>query len=270
MPRRTARICPRTGAAGAGSRPPGVEWAHRRSSSYLNVSDDLSFEALAALMGERPLRTYPALVSTGAAAFDWAGSGAPDGALIVADYQLSARGHGGRPWKVAQGRGLGFSLVMHPDLPAEREGWLYTVLIGALAEVCGPAATIEWPDEVRVEGEAAAAVAVRTRLGATGVEWAVADVLLPAAEPPRGELLRTVLGAVDDHRAGAPRALIEDYERRCQTLGRQVQVRFIAGTGPKVAGRAVATLDDGALLLELASGSRAPVRPQDVRGLEAA
>jgi hypothetical protein len=45
-------------------------------------------------------------------------------------------------------------------------------------------------------------------------------------------------------------------------------MRFIAGTGPKVRGRAVGTLDDGALVIELASGARAPVRPQDVRGVE--
>ena len=234
----------------------------------MSVSADLTAEALATLMPGRPLRSYPALVSTGSAAFDWAGSGAPDGAVVVADYQLSARGHGGRPWTVAQGRGLGFSLVMRPTLAGEREGWLYTVVVSALAEACGADATIEWPDEIRLAGEMAAAVAIRTRLGATGVEWAVVDVLLPSAEAPRGELLRAVLAAIEKRRAGAPEAIMDDYERRCETIGRQVRVRFIAGTGPRVEGRAVATLDDGALLLELASGSRGPVRPQDVRGVE--
>lgn len=234
----------------------------------MSLSPDLSPEALATLMPERPLRSYPALVSTSSAAFDWAGSGAPDGAVIVADYQLSARGHGGRPWKVAQGRGLGFSLVMRPVLAAEREGWLYTVVASALAEACGAGATIEWPDEVRLGGELAAAVSIRTRLGASGVEWAVVDVLLPNAEAPRGELLRAVLAAIDERRVDAPDAIIDDYERRCETIGRQVRMRFIAGTGPRVEGRAVASLDDGALVLELASGSRAPVRPQDIRGVE--
>lgn len=234
----------------------------------MSVSPDLSPESLAALMPERPLRSYPALVSTSAAAFDWASSGAPDGAVVVADYQLSARGHGGRPWSVVQGRGLGFSLVMRPALVAEREGWLYTIVASALAGTCGAAATIEWPDEVRLRGVMAGAVAIRTRLGATGVEWAVVDVLLPRADAPRGELLRAVLAAIEERRADASDAIMEDYERRCETIGRQVRMRFIAGTGPRVEGRAVATLDDGALLLELGSGSRAPVRPQDVRGVE--
>ena len=229
---------------------------------------DLAAEALEEVLPGRPVRTYPALVSTGAAAFDWASSGAPDGAVIVADYQLSPRGHAGRARTVTQGRGLGFSIVMRPRLAAEREGWLYTVVLTALADVCGETATIEWPDEVRVEGERAASAAIKTRLGPEAVEWAVVDILIEQALPPRAGLLREALEAIEARRACAPEALIEDYDRRCRTIGRRVRARFVAGTGPQVMGRAVATLDDGALLLELESGRRAPVRAQDVRGVE--
>ena len=232
------------------------------------MSADLTPEALAEVVSGRPVRSYPALVSTASAAFDWASTGAPDGAVVVADYQLSPRGHGGRPWKVAEGRGLGFSLVMRPALAAEREGWLYTVVAGALAEACGAAASIAWPDQVLLDGEPWAALAIRTRLGATGVESAIVDVLVPRAEPPRAELLGALLEAIEAHRASPAGPLIEDYERRCETIGRRVRVRFIAGTGPKVEGRAVGALDDGALLLELPSGSRGPVRPQDVREVD--
>lgn len=234
----------------------------------MSSGGDLSADALARLLGERPLRCYAALVSNASAAYDWAGSGAPDGAVVVSDYQLSPRGHGGRRWMIEQGRGLGFSLVVRPTLPREREGWLYTVATTALAEVCGEGAAIEWPDQVHVDGRMRAAVAIRTWITDAGLEWAVLDVLLPDVEPPRGELLAATLRALDERRVRTPGELIEDYERRCRTLGRQVRARFIAGTGPQVEGRAVATLDDGALLLELPSGSRGPIRPQDVRGIE--
>lgn len=234
----------------------------------MSTGGDLTAEALAPFLGDRLLRTYPALVSNASAAFDWAGSGAPDGAVIVSDYQLSPRGHAGRPWKMEPGRGLGFSVVMRPSLPEEREGWLYTVATGALADVCGEGAAIEWPDQVHLAGRMSAAVAIRTWIRELGLEWAVVDFLLPDVGPPRGELLAAILAAIDARRAQPPDALIDDYERRCGTLGRQVRVQFIAGTGPKVEGRAVATLEDGALLLELGGGSRAPVRPQDVRGVE--
>lgn len=234
----------------------------------MNLSSDLTPEALATVTGTRALRSYAALVSTGSAAYDWAGSGAPDGSVVLAGYQLSPRGHAGRSWSVDPERGLGFSLVMRPRLDAEREGWLYTVVLTALAEVCGEESTIEWPDEVRREGATVALAGIKTRLGEQSVEWAVVDVLIPGAEPPRGDLLGAVLAAIEARRAEAPDAVIDAYARRCSTIGRQVRMRFVAGTGPRVQGRAVGTLDDGALLLELEGGRRAPVRPQDVRGIE--
>lgn len=234
----------------------------------MQLSADLTEEALEAALAGRSVRSYVALVSTGSAALGWASSGAPDGAVVVADHQLSPRGHAGRPWTVPPGEGLGFSLVVRPSLPAEREGWLYTVVLSALAGVCGEEAAIEWPDEVRVAGETAAAVGIKARLGAGGVEFGVVDVLMPTAKAPRGPLIRKVVEAIEAERAAAPDAVIERYDGTCATIGRQVHLRFLAGTGPVVGGKAVATLDDGALLLETATGRRAPVRPQDVRGLE--
>lgn len=232
------------------------------------LSEDLTQEALGEFVPGRPLRSYPALVSTASAAFDWARSGAAHGSVVTAGYQLSPRGHAGRTWTVEQGRGLGFSLVLRPRLAAEREGWLFTVALAALAEVCGGETSIEWPDEVRREGRPAAAVAVRTTIAGDAVEWAVVDVIIPGAEPPRGELLAAALHAIEARLAVGTGEVIEHYDRACATIGRQVRVRFLAGTGPSVEGRAVGTLEDGGLLLESAGGRRAPVRPQDVRALE--
>jgi len=234
----------------------------------LQLSADLTPEALEAALPGRCVRSYVALLSTGSAALGWADSGAPDGAVVVAGHQLSPRGHAGRPWQVAPGEGLGLSLVVRPSLPAEREGWLYTVVLSALAEVCGEEAAIEWPDEVRLGGERVAAVGIKTRLGSGGVEFGVVDMLLPTAQPPRAQVIGAVLEAIEGRRAAPPSAVLERYDRRCATVGREVRIRFLAGTGPVVGGRALGTLEDGALLLETAAGRRAPVRPQDVRGLE--
>jgi BirA family transcriptional regulator, biotin operon repressor / biotin---[acetyl-CoA-carboxylase] ligase len=231
----------------------------------MELSGDLSAEALESLLPDRPLQYYPTLLSTGVSAIAWANSGAPDGAVVVADYQVSPRGRADRPWKLTPGRGLGFSLVMHPELPAAREGWLYTVVLTALADVYGDGATIEWPDEVHVDGEVAAAVGIRARLGAQGIKWAVIDLLMPNAEPPRGELLGNVLKAIDARRAGAESEILEDYGRRCETMGRSLRMRLLGGTGPKMEGTAVRTLEDGAIVLETPQGAETPVRPQDIR-----
>ncbi|MGI8945684.1 MAG: hypothetical protein ACR2GL_05525 [Thermoleophilaceae bacterium] len=235
----------------------------------MQPSGDLAPEALAEALAGSPVRSYAALVSTGSAALAWAQEGAPDGAVVVADHQLSPRGHAGRPWKAAPGEGLGLSIVLRPRLTAEREGWLYTIVLAALAEVCGEGTAIEWPDEIRAGTETVAAIGIKTLLGPTGVDLSIVDVLLPAATPPRGEVIGSIIAAVAARRAEPSAAVLARYERACATIGRDVRVRFRAGTGPVVGGRVVGALEDGAILLEQASGRRAPVRPQDVRGLEA-
>jgi len=234
------------------------------------LSADLTPEALQAALPGRPLRSYVAVVSTGSVAHGWASEGAPDGAVVVADHQLSPRGHAGRPLKDPPGQGLGFSVVMRPALPVAREGWLYTLVLTALTDVFGEASSVEWPDEVRRDGAMLGAVGVYTRLDEAGggILWAIVDVLLPDAAPPRGQLLAAVLEAIDARAAGSAGAVLRDYDRVCDTIGRQVRARLRAGTGPRVEGRALETLEDGAIVLETPKGLRAPVRPHDVRRLE--
>jgi BirA family transcriptional regulator, biotin operon repressor / biotin---[acetyl-CoA-carboxylase] ligase len=230
----------------------------------MDLSPDLRAEALAEALGERPFRTYPALLSTEADAVSWARSAAPAGALVVADYQIAARGRGAWPWKVAPGQGLSFSLVLRPRLRPEREGWLYTVATSALADLCGPDATIAWPDEVRRNGVRAAAVAVRSDLGPQASSWAVVSVHLLEAPPPRGELLGRIATAIEARAKESPAALLDEYTRRCETIGRRVCARLIplGPKGEKLTGTAVRTLEDGALSLETADGRRMAVLPQ--------
>jgi BirA family biotin operon repressor/biotin-[acetyl-CoA-carboxylase] ligase len=236
----------------------------------MDPDPDLTPEALEAAMPGRPLRTYAAVVSTGAAAHGWATEGAPGGAVVIAGQQLAPRGHAARPLGHLAHQGVGFALVMRPVLPAAREGWLYTVVLSALADSLGDGSTIEWPDEVRRDGVLHAAAAVHSRIASAdgGIEWAIAEVLLPNAPAPRGRLLRMVLDAIDARGAVAVEDVRHGYESVCQTIGRRVRIRMRAGTAPSVEGRATKTLADGAVVLERPDGERFAVRPQDARSCE--
>ncbi|HWC27675.1 MAG TPA: hypothetical protein VG474_13885 [Solirubrobacteraceae bacterium] len=230
------------------------------------TGDDLTAEALRPLLGERALQSYAVVLSTASSAAQWAGAGAPDGAVVVADYQIAPRGRAGRPWKVSPGHGLGFALVMRPQLEAAREGYLYTMVLAALADVCGPDVEIEWPDEVHRGGAMVAAAGIEIRLDARGVKWAVVNFLLPDATPPRGALLHSVLEALEARRSAAASAVLEDYDRLCSTIGRHVHARLLGGSA-RLAGTAVGTIDDGSMVLETDAGRRVPVRPQDIRDI---
>ena len=234
------------------------------------LGDDLTAEVLEPLLGARPVQSHPVVLSTAVSASAWAQSDAPHGAVVVAAHQISPRGHAEKPWKATTGVGLGLALILRPELPPQREGWLYVVATTALAEVCGEDSTIEWPDEVWRDGSLAGAVGNQVRLGPAMIRWAVVNLWLPGAQPPRGELLAATLDAIDARLAGPPDALLEEYARRCATIGRRVGARLLGGTGPRMRGRAVGANQDGSLVLETDAGRQAPVRPQDVRGVDAA
>lgn len=235
---------------------------------------DLDPDELAPVLGDRAVRTYPALLSTEADALGWARAGAPPGAVVVADYQASPRGRAGLPWQVHQGEGLGFSLIVHPGLPAAREGWLYVVGTAALADAAGDGhddVAVEWPDTVVADGTRLAAVGVTTELTPQGtVAWAVVNALVEGIRPPRGPALAGVIESIEDRLRQDPDELLDGLRPRCATLGRRVRTRLIpmGPTGVVIEGRAVDLLRDGALSIETDSGARVAVLPHHLGFIE--
>lgn len=233
---------------------------------------DLTAEALALHLGARPFRTYPALLSTDAEALAWARAGAPEGAVVISGYQASPRGRGGIPWIVDPDRSLTFSLILRPQWPSFREGWLYTVVTTALADVIGTKATIEWPDEVRINGQRVAGVGGYVELLDRQTSWAVATIHVSEALPPRGPRLHRILQAFEARYSATTDEVLADYLPRCETIGRRVRACMVplGPAGPVIEGKAVSALLDGALVLETAEGRRIAVRPQNLGVLEEA
>ena len=237
----------------------------------MELTGDLSAAALEAALPGRPVRSYAALVSTDAEARAWARAGAEEGSIVVAGYQASPRGRGGLEWTV-NAESLAFSLVLRPQLPAHREGWLYIVATSAVAGVVGEEARIEWPDEVRVAGTRAGAAGVHAELGPRGVDWAIVTVLLCDAPPPRAPLAARLVAAVEARYREPSIPVLAEYLRRCDTIGRRVTAQLIplGPGGVKVTGKAVRVLTDGALVLETDDGRSIAVRPQSLGVLEPA
>lgn len=236
------------------------------------MSDDLTpVEVTAALRG-RPVRVYPAVLSTEATAMAWARAGAPTGSVVVADYQASPRGRGGLPWAVETGRGLGFSLIVRPTLPPEREGWPYVASSLAVADVLGGHAGLEWPDTVAsaADRDMLAQLGTYAELGPDRTEWVCVTVLVVSAQPPRAELLHRLVTAVDQRFAADKNEVLSAYRSRCYTLGRQVRALMIpmGPGGPEVVGEAVDVLDDGSLVVLTARGNRVAVPPVNLGLLE--
>lgn len=246
---------------------------------------DLDHAILAEAMPGRPVRSYPALLSTDADARAWARTGIRAGAVVVADYQASPRGRAGLPWTVRPGHGLGFSLVLRPPLAPAREGWLYVPLGCALLDALqsdamqrggvrleeDPApASVAWPDEVHGQQRPLARFGIHAELGAHRVDWAVATVLIEDAAPPRAPLLVRAVIAIERRMREEPAKVLARYQRRCATLEETVRARMIplGPAGPVVTGRAVGVLGDGALVIRTDRDRLVPVHPQNLGLLE--
>lgn len=219
---------------------------------------------LARALGDRPVQSWPAVASVDAVAQDWARRGGADGSVVVAGHQAAPRGRGGRPWSVDSERDVVLSMIVRPDLPAEREGWLYTLAVLATSDVTG--GTLTWPDVVVApSGAELGSVSVHGELGPAGVDWAVVTFLL-VAPSPREEVTVRVVERFEHRRELTTDHNLAEHRERCSTIGTRVAARLVplGPAGPVVTGAAVDVLGDGALVIETDDARRVAVRPQNL------
>lgn len=248
-------------------------------------------EALAGVPFGHPLRHYELALTTEALALAWARrEGAPEGALVVADQELSPRGRRGPVWAVFPGQGLYASVVLRPGLPPQGEGLLH--LLGSLAaaegleRAAGVETAVKWPDDVTIAGAKVAGVKAEAQLGPGRIDSAVitfrinvsvppealsqvegkATSLLAAAgaAPSRWEVLAHILAALHERYEHDVPALLAAYGERCSTLGRPVRALLLPRG--EVSGMATAVDASGALLI----AGRGPIAIAALKRLEPA
>lgn len=252
------------------------------------AADDLTVEGVeAALSGRRalgrPVQVYPVAVTTESVALGWArAQAAPEGALVVADLELSARARRGPPWTSVAGKSLAFSIVLRPELPPEGEGllWLLASVAAAegISERSGSEVGLGWPDEivvgdrrllgmVRTDAQLApgrietAILTVRVNVGLSEDDvpaerrGTVTSLAIEGVETPRVEILAAILSRLERRYGASVEELLGAYRSRCETLGRQVRAQLMPAG--EVVGRAVDIDERGALVVEKSGGRRA-------------
>ena len=203
------------------------------------------------------LRVVEETGSTNADVAAAARDGAPEGLVIVAERQSAGRGRLGRQWQSPPRAGLALSVLLRPDLPPARLGWLPLLAGVALAEsvrrVTRIDAYLKWPNDLLLRGDrktagilaeaADGAVVLGIGLNVTLREDelprpdATSLVLGGAASADRDPLLKALLRSLADWYArftehgGDPEAsgLREEYVLHCGTLGRRVAVDLPGG-----------------------------------------
>lgn len=214
----------------------------------------------------RQFRHFPVAVSAEAMAMAWANKeDAPQGAAVVVDAEIGARGLHGRVWRVPGPDSLACAVVLRPALSVEEGNamWLVAGLAAARAAeaATGTGMNTWWPDSVTPAGgrDVVSAVRAEVQLGPGKVKNAVVTMRfdLPTLGVPvesKDQLLEAVLNSVDEV-AGeleeGPAAVAAAYEKRCAVLGNRVRIELL----PKGETRGVAKGVTRTALLELESPS---------------
>jgi BirA family biotin operon repressor/biotin-[acetyl-CoA-carboxylase] ligase len=232
-----------------------------------------------------PVRFDEVTPSTQATALRLAEEGAPEWTLVAAGHQTAGRGRLGRTWRDEPGRALVFSMVLRPDLDAERGG-LISLLAGlAMAQACAEVAhqrvACKWPNDVLVAGRKAGGILAESRLAAERFEFVVVGIGLNLGSPPRelpeagaveaeGEDVLSAFLAVFSRRyepahpafAGA---VTSAYRERCATIGTTVRATTVHGSSAE--GVAIDVDEAGGLVIETPDGLEV-VRFGEVEHLE--
>lgn len=246
-----------------------------------------------ALLGSQ-VRIYEVGVSAESLALAWARrEEAPEGALVVAEIELSARGRRGVTWISAPGRSLSFAVVLRPGLPPAGEGllWLLASLGAAegVAAATGLDVSLKWPNDLQVGGRGIGAVRVDAQLGPGAIDSAVitvrlntglvaedipdglrsevTSIALEGAATPRTAVLASVLTHLEVHYSAGVTALLDRYRELCVTLGTRVRA-LLMPTGEAV-GQAADIDEHGGLILETGS-ARGTIGVDGLRRLEPA
>ena len=176
-----------------------------------------------------------------------------EGAVLVAEEQVAGRGRLGRPWSAPPRSGLTFSMLLRPDAPPARQGWL-ALLTGlaaasAVRRIAEVDVRLKWPNDLMV-GErklagilaerAAHAVIVGMGLNVSmrreelPVDRATSLAIEDAACTDRDPLLRAILREIETRyrdwvaAGGDPDAsgLRSAYLAWSSTVGQEVRVEL--------------------------------------------
>lgn len=215
------------------------------------------------------VRRLESVDSTNRYLLDLARAGAPEGVVVVADFQTQGRGRRGRIWEAPPGAALLLSVLARPDparLPPERRWLLTAVMALAGADACqevagvGPGQVdIKWPNDLLLSGRKLAGILAQADASAVviglgvNLSWCPPGAAFLGHGVERDQLLAEILNRLDGWWDRWPQ-VADAYRQRCATAGRRVRVTL---ADREVVGRAVGVGPDGALRVVVNSGGGA-------------
>jgi BirA family biotin operon repressor/biotin-[acetyl-CoA-carboxylase] ligase len=249
-------------------------------------NNPLSLDEIQDALGTKRLGTkfhyFQEIDSTNSHARRLADAGAPEGEVVIAEYQSDGRGRLGRNWVSPPYCNLYFSLLLRPALAPIHAPQITLMAAVALADtvaafVAEPPA-IKWPNDILIRGKKLAGILTESSCDAKRIEFVILGIgvnlnfpceRMPASIRDRATSLMEV-GGKSFSRENFLRRLIQDLDRCYGILedfgfdaiarrweayfalrGRRVRVEMVDEV---ISGTATGIDGDGALLLEAEDG----------------
>ncbi|HUA69346.1 MAG TPA: biotin--[acetyl-CoA-carboxylase] ligase [Candidatus Saccharimonadales bacterium] len=255
-------------------------------------ADDLLARLYKTKIVGRDIRVFEQTTSTNDVMEKLARDGVKEGVVVFAESQTKGRGRLGRKWISPAYKGLWFSILLRPALHPQEATQLTvasaTALCRAIRSETGLTPEIKWPNDILMSGRKVAGVLTELSAELDRVRYVIlgigVDVNLGTGEFPaelrklatslkieagralsRADLAVTILSELDSdyERIGAGRfaEIADEWEARCQTIGRNVTIQI---GGRRVQGRAESLGENGELLLRTEHGHLERISGGDV------
>ncbi len=237
----------------------------------------------------RKVYSFGSIDSTNNCARTMANAWAPEGTLVVAEFQTEGKGRLGRSWNSNAEQNLTFSIVLRPGVTSEVLN-LLPLLAGvavaeAIREVSGQEVECKWPNDLLIGGRKVCGILMEGALRENGLEFVVAGFginvnqmefpqeiagratslrLTCGREFNREDLLRSVLQHFERlYRAGREEQFVSIprlWAEHTRMLGKPLEVRSNEST---LSGIAVRIAPDGGLVVDT-GGSEQTIYAGDV------
>jgi BirA family transcriptional regulator, biotin operon repressor / biotin---[acetyl-CoA-carboxylase] ligase len=228
--------------------------------------------------------------STNTVALAAGSEGEPEGYVVVADHQTAGRGRLGREWVAAPGSALLVSVLLRPA-PASAHLAVSAVACAAAAaceRVAGVTPGLKWPNDLVVGDRKLGGILAEASTNVACVVVGLGlNVHVPPDRPaelrplavdldevasrrvPRGAVLDALLTelALRYDRLSRAGDVLDEYRRRCATVGQRVRV---TQPGGEIVGTATAVGDDLSLVIAQPGGATVAVAVGDVVHLRGA
>ncbi len=153
------------------------------------------------IMG-RTIYYFPQIESTNTKARELAEKGAPEGTLVVAEYQTRGKGRMARPWESPAGENLLFSLILRPTLPPQQTFNLILLVSVALCRSIQMETNLElkikWPNDLYCQEKKMAGILAEFAAESDRLNYVIIGVGLnvnwsPAALPEDAQPATSIL-----------------------------------------------------------------------------